>query len=125
MATEWTDELREEVKKAYIDKNPTPETSIECLKEVAEEFDKTVNGVRMVLSKAGVYVKKEATTSSTTTADKDTSKRVPKAESLASLCDIIAYNGGEVDNTIIDKLTGKAAQYFYNVIKTIVEKDNG
>ena len=37
---------------------PTPETSMEVVKEIAEELDESPNGVRMILTKAGVYVKK-------------------------------------------------------------------
>ena len=58
MAT-WTEELKERVKQMYLDADPTPETSVEIIKDIAEELDQSPNGVRMVLVQAGVYVKKE------------------------------------------------------------------
>ena len=54
----WTDEKKAEVIEAYEAQNPTPENSMEIVAEIAEEFDESPNGVRMVLTKAGVYVKK-------------------------------------------------------------------
>jgi hypothetical protein len=39
-------------------KNPTPENSMEIVKAIAEEMGQSPNGVRMILTKAGVYVKK-------------------------------------------------------------------
>ena len=60
----WTDELREQVIKQYTDANPTADNSMEIVKEIAEEIGATPNGVRMVLSKAEVYVKKADTAAS-------------------------------------------------------------
>ena len=60
----WTDEKKAEVIEAYEAANPTPENSMEIVAEIAEEHGESPNGVRMVLTKAGVYIKK-ATLSST------------------------------------------------------------
>lgn len=117
----WTEELKEKVIKAYKDAEPTPETSTEIIKDIAEEFEQSANGVRMVLVQAGVYVKKEATA---TTAAKDTKKtsagggtgRVSKEASIKALKDAIAAKGAEVDDEILDKLTGKAAVYLTAVL---------
>jgi len=54
----WTDELKQEVIDAYLAQDPTPETSMEIVKDIAKEFEQSANGVRMVLSRAEVYVKK-------------------------------------------------------------------
>ena len=54
----WTDEKKAEVIAAYEAANPTAENSMEVVKEIAEEFEESPNGVRMILTKAGVYVKK-------------------------------------------------------------------
>ena len=57
--SDWTDELKEEVVAAYLEREPTPENTMDIVKELAEEYDgKTPNSIRMILSKAGVYVKK-------------------------------------------------------------------
>jgi transposase-like protein len=45
----WTDEKKAEVIEAYESANPTPESSMEIVKEIAEEYDESPNGVRMIL----------------------------------------------------------------------------
>ena len=52
----WTDEMKSQAVEMYQDSEPTPETSMEIVKEVAEELGESPNGVRMILTKAGVYV---------------------------------------------------------------------
>ena len=56
----WEQEKKDAVVAAYLERNPTPETSVEIVKDLADEYDESPNGVRMVLSKAEVYVKKSA-----------------------------------------------------------------
>ena len=112
---EWTNELKQQVVDAYLEKNPTPDNTMEIVKEVANEFDKTPNGVRMILTRANAYVKKVVTTprkSSTSTGN----KRVNKQEAIETLKKAIEKFGKEVDNDICDRLTGKAAVYFTNII---------
>jgi len=118
MAT-WTDELKEQVVKMYQDADPTPETSTEIIKDIADEIEMSPNGVRMVLVQAQVYVKKEANAGSKTTAKKegDAPKRVSKESSIAELKAAIEAKGATVDEDILSKLTGKAAVYFLSVIK--------
>lgn len=115
--SQWTPELREKVKEMYLERNPTPENSTEIVKEIAEELELTANGVRLVLTQAEVYVKKAATASATSSdkagaATKSTgTKRVSKEDSIQALKDKISAAGKEVDDEILDKLTGKAAVY--------------
>jgi hypothetical protein len=114
----WTDEKKAEVIAAYEAADPTPESSMEIVKEIAEEFEESPNGVRMILTKAGVYVKKtpasggekKATTGGT---------RVSKAAAVEALAAAISDAGQEADEEILSKLTGKAAQYFTTVITAI------
>ena len=111
----WTDEKKAEVIEAYESANPTPETSMEIVKDIADEFEESPNGVRMVLTKAGVYVKKAPATGGT----KSTSSsggRVSKAAAIESLTAAISDAGLEVDEEILSKLTGKAAVYFTGLI---------
>ena len=120
MGTEWTDEIKAEVVEAYLGRDPTPENTMEIVVELAEEFDKTPNGVRMILTKAEAYVKKvpaKAAAKSGATGG----TRVNKAEAIAALSAVIEGEGGEIDEAILSKLTGKAAVYFTGVIKHIVE----
>ena len=121
MAT-WTEELKERVKQMYLDADPTPETSVEIIKDIAEELDQSPNGVRMVLVQAGVYVKKEAgaaSSSKSTSTKSEGSKRVSKESAIGDLKALISERGGTVDDEILDKLTGKAAVYLTTVIKAI------
>jgi len=120
MAT-WTEELKERVKQMYLDADPTPETSVEIIKDIAEELDQSPNGVRMVLVQAGVYVKKEAASggSKSTSTKSEGTKRVSKESAIAELKALISERGGTVEDEILDKLTGKAAVYLTQVIKAI------
>jgi transposase-like protein len=114
----WTDETKAKVIEAYLKAEPTPENSMEIVEALAEEFDASPNGVRMILSKAEVYVKKTAATASKTaaTSDKPASTRVSKESAQAGLVAAIQKAGKAVDSDIISKLTGKAAVYFTEIL---------
>jgi hypothetical protein len=72
----------------------------------------------MILTKAGVYVKKTPAakgTSGTSTGG----GRVSVADAQAKLTSVLGDAGQEVDEAIVSKLTGKAAVYFANVIENL------
>lgn len=115
----WTDEKKAEVIEAYESQNPTPDNSMEIVKDIADEFEESPNGVRMVLTKAGVYVKKAPASGGTSKASGATSTRVSKADAIEKLTSAISDAGQEVDEEILSKLTGKAAQYFTTVITAV------
>ena len=111
----WTDEKKAEAIEAYQDAEPTPETSMEIVKEIADELNESPNGVRMILTKAGVYVKKTpATGNGGGTSSGGT--RVSKQAAQDALIAAINDKGLSVDEDIISKLTGKAAQYFTGLL---------
>jgi len=120
---EWSDKEKEQVVKDYEESNPTPETSTEIVANIAKDLDKTVNGVRAVLVRAGVYVKKAATTSTAKSDSKTGSTRVNKADAIKELKEIISNNSLNVEDDIIDKLTGKAAVYFKGLFEGITTKE--
>ena len=111
----WDDDKKAQAISMYEEREPTPENSMDIVSEIADELGESPNGVRMILSKAGVYVKKEpaagggAAKSKTT---KSASTRVSKEDAQAQLIAAIEAAGKEVDSDIISKLTGKAAVYF-------------
>jgi predicted transcriptional regulator len=116
----WTDDTKAKAIELYEAAKPTPENSMEVVKEIAEELGETANGVRMILSKAGVYVKKEAAASAkktSTSAKEGGSTRVSKEDAHAKLTAAIEAAGGTVDSEIVSKLTGKAAVYLATVIE--------
>jgi transposase-like protein len=115
--SDWTDELKASVVEAYEQSSPTPENTTELVKELAEQFDKTPNGIRMVLTRAGVYVKKTPASSSSAAKSGDGPKRVNKAEAIADLKRAIEEAGKDVDEDICDRLTGKAAVYIAGLIR--------
>ena len=120
----WTPELKQTVIDRYLSQNPTGDTSTEIIKDLEEEFEQSPNGVRMILVQAEVYVKKEAAAggpskTTSTTKSGDAPKRISKETALKSLSDAITDAGGTVDSEILDKMTGKAAMYFVEVIKAI------
>ena len=118
--SEWTDELKAKVIEAYEEADPTPENTMDIIAELAEEYEKTPNGIRMILTKAGVYVKKTPTKSTGGTAGKKSGgTRVSKEEAFAALTAAIEKAEKEVDEDIVNKLTGKAALYFATLINEI------
>lgn len=109
----WDEDKKKRAIELYQEQEPTPENSSEVVKDVAEQLEESPNGVRMVLIQAGVYVKKDAAASSSAKkAEGDKPKRVSKEDSINALKDAIRAAGKDVDDEVIDKLTGKAAVYF-------------
>ena len=118
---EWTDELKAQVVEEYEAEKPVAENSIEIVNELAKKHGKTVNGTRMILSKAGVYVcgaKAKAVASSTG----DKKPRVTKQDSIDALTELLEAQGVEVDDAVVGKLTGKAAIYFTGVVEALIEE---
>lgn len=111
--TTWTDELREQAIELYTEQNPTPENSMEVVANVADELGFSPNSVRMILSRAKVYITK---TPAKAKASGGAGKRTNKAEAIEALRAAITESGAEVDEDIVSKLTGKAAAYFASVI---------
>ena len=113
----WTDELKAQAVEMYQNAEPTPENSMEIVKEIADELEQSANGVRMILTKAEVYIKKAPAASSSSGESKSTGgTRVSKAAAQEALIAAITDAGKEVDEEIISKLTGKAAQYFTGIL---------
>jgi hypothetical protein len=118
----WDDDKKAQAVSMYEEAEPTPETSMEIVKDIAEELDESPNGVRMILTKAGVYVKKTpAAKSSSSTTTGGGSARVSKAAAAEALIAALSDAGQSVDEEIIAKLTGKASQYFTSIITAINE----
>lgn len=116
----WDDDKKAQAVEMYTSEDPTPENSMEIVKAIAEELEESPNGVRMILTKAGVYVKKTpATGSGGGTKASTGGTRVSKAAAVEALTAAISDAGQEVDEEILSKLTGKAAQYFTTVITAI------
>jgi transposase-like protein len=114
----WTDESKEQAVEMYQDAEPTPETSMEIVKDIAEELGESPNGVRMILTKAGVYVRKTPAAKSSGGGSTG-GGRVSVADAQAKLTSVLGDAGQEVDEAIVSKLTGKAAVYFTTVIESL------
>jgi|TARA_B110000503_G_scaffold124521_1_gene191139 hypothetical protein len=113
----WDDAKKEKAVEMYENAEPTPENSMEIVKDIAEDLDESPNGVRMILTKAGVYVKKAAASKSAASGGTPSaSTRVSKADAIEALSVAIRDAGHEVDEEIVSKLTGKAAQYFTTLL---------
>lgn len=120
----WDDAKKAKAVELYQKAEPTPENSIEIVKEIAEELGETPNGVRMILSKAEVYIKKDGSASATTAKTgekKTTTTRVSKADSIQALKDAINKADLSVDDDIVDKLTGKQAVYFTELLNDLIK----
>ena len=114
----WTDESKAEAVEMYTASEPTPDTSMEVVKEIADELGESPNGVRMILTRAGVYVKKTPASKSTSTGSTG-GGRVSKADAQEALSSALSDAGMEVDDSIISKLTGKAAVYITGIVEKL------
>ena len=114
----WTDESKAEAVEMYTASEPTPDTSMEVVKEIADELGESPNGVRMILTRAGVYVKKTPASKSTSTGSTG-GGRVSKADAQDALSAVLQDAGMEADDSIISKLTGKAAVYFTGIVEKL------
>lgn len=114
----WTDETKAKAVELYAEGNPTPANSTELCAQIAEELGESPNGVRMILMKAGVYVKKDTAPAAKAEGGekKEGSKRVSKEDSINALKAAITAAGKEVDEEVVSKLTGKAAVYFTSLL---------
>ena len=115
----WTDEAKAQAVEMYTAEEPTPENSMEVVKEIAAELGESPNGVRMILTRAGVYVKKTPATKSTSSGGGGGGGRVSVADAQQAVRDAISDAGKEADDAIISKLTGKAANYFAGIINEL------
>jgi hypothetical protein len=118
------DDTKQEIVDAYLKAEPTPDNSMSIVNDLAEEYNRSPNSIRMLLSNAGVYVKKTAVSAKTSTSSKSSSSdekatRKSKQTSIDELSDAIRNAGLEVDEAIVSKLTGKAADYFNSIIRSI------
>lgn len=122
----WDDAKKAKVVEMYQEREPTPDNSMEIVAEIAEEVGETANGVRMILSKAEVYIKKDpAKASAASKASKSGgtgATRVSKEDSHNALISAIEATGQKADSEIITKMTGKAAQYFTGVFKALASE---
>lgn len=128
----WNEEIFAEMSAKYVARmeeygDDAPKFSSEVVKEIAEEYGLAANGFRLKLSKAGLYVKKEAGTSAAKaeggaakTGGARTSKAAAQAELLTALSDA-GIASDEIDNDIIEKLTGKAAMHLAGIIRKIAK----
>lgn len=114
----WDDEKRDEAVKLYLEQNPTEENTLEIVKQVAEDLGESPNGVRTILNKKGVYIK-AAIKGATPAADKK--PRVSKEDQQNELKDAIKDVGQEIDDGIINRLSGKAAKYLADIINSTQE----
>ena len=110
----WDDNKKAQAVEMYEEQYPTPETSMEIVAEIAEELEESPNGVRMILTKAGVYIKKSQANGNGGASSGGT--RVSKQAAQDALIAAINDKGLDVDEDIISKLTGKAAQYFTGLL---------
>lgn len=116
----WTDESKQQAIDMYQESEPTPETSMEIVKDIAEELGESPNGVRMILTKAGVYVRKTPAARSSSGGGSSTGGgRVSVSDAQEKLTSVLSDAGQEVDEAIISKLTGKAAVYFAGIVENL------
>lgn len=112
----WDDAKKAQAVEMYTEQEPIPETSMEIVKDIADELGESPNGVRMILTKAGVYVKKTPSSGGSSAGNGTGVARVSKQGAQDDLVAALTDAGQEIDMDIISKLTGKAAVYFNGII---------
>jgi uncharacterized protein YajQ (UPF0234 family) len=123
----WDDakkELAEELYKKGLEQFDTDEQraehTLDIVSDISEELGETVNSVRMLLVKRGVYVKKVAKAKPKTTSE-GKATRFNKADAIQKLTNqIAAIDPEQVDEDILGKLTGKAANYFSVILELAI-----
>ena len=113
-----TDELRSEVISAYVEtmegypEEERPKVTMEVVAGIAEEFSLTPNSVRVILTNANVYILKKVEPKATSAAAGGAGTRVNKDHAHKALTAALEAIGVvDVDQEVVTKLTGKAAQY--------------
>jgi hypothetical protein len=114
----WEEDKKQQAINKYTSEDPTPENSMEIVKDIASELGESPNGVRMILTRAGVYVKKTPATRASSNGSTG-GGRVSVADAQATLTNAIQDIGKEPDAAIISKLTGKAANYFAEILNSM------
>ena len=89
----WTDEKKQEAIDMYVGEEPTPENSMEIVADIAEQLEESPNGVRMILTKAGVYVRK---TPAAKSSGGSGGGRVSVADAQSSLTDALNDAGQDI-----------------------------
>lgn len=115
----WTEEDKQAAVDAYTAEEPTAENSMEIVKMIADDMGQSANGVRMILTRAGVYVKKAPASGSASSGSSSGGTRVSKAAAQEALTAALTDAGVEIDEDIISKMTGKAAQYFADAFSKV------
>ena len=119
----WTPELKAEAISQYVERineflpEDQPSHTLEVIAELAASFGFTKNSMRGVVQQSEHYVK--AAKKAPAVSDKPATKRPNKAQALAELKAAIADGGAEVNDELIEKLTGIEAVYFAQVIRHI------
>ena len=102
-----------------VSRGGDPSDVFEAVKSaIADELGESPNGVRMILTKAEVYIKK-APAAGSSAPKSGGGTRVSKAAAVEALAAALSDAGQEVDEDIVNKLTGKAAQYFTTIITAL------
>lgn len=140
MATpfKWTDELRATAVEEYknrieeVAEEDRPSHTQEIAEGIAVELGCTLNSLRTILQRAknpdgsSVYISKAAGKPKASAKEGGATggKRRGKAESHADLTSAIEAMAGveAVDAAVIEKLTGKAADYVTSVLQAIQEQ---
>lgn len=120
-----TDELKQQVIETYKEdisaypEEERPKVTMEIVNSIATEFGLTPNSARVILTNAGVYVLKKVEPKAASAGAGG--GRVNKDSAHKALTAALEAIGVEdVDQEIVGKLTGKAAQY----ISTCIQNGN-
>ena len=119
-----TDELRKEVVDAYVEliegypEEERPKITMEVVNQVAQEFSLTPNGCRVILTNANVYITKKIEAKAAGSTATTGNSRVNKESAHKALTAALeAIGTQDVDQEVVSKLTGKAAQYLATCIQ--------
>lgn len=130
MSFTWTEESRAFAIEQYrnrigeLPEADRPKQTQEIVQDIANELGCTLNSARTIIQRTknadgtSIYISKAAAPTKSAKAEGTGSKRRSKAESHADLAAAITAHSGEssLDMEIIEKLTGKSADYFTSIL---------
>lgn len=118
-----TEELKKQVIETYVEdisaypEEERPKVTMEIVNSIATEFGLTPNSARVILTNAGVYVLKKVEPKAAATGSTGGSRVNKDSAHKALTAALEAIGVEDVDQEIVGKLTGKAAQYLATAIQ--------
>jgi len=109
---EATAKENKKIRELYLKMEPTPQTTMECVDELAGQFGRTDKSVRASLSRAGVYVRVGYKQNKGTFVE-------TKQNSKIKLVKLLKDRDLTQDEDILNKFTKAELDYIYKILREV------